>query len=206
MKRVETTSRPWTGPVVLCVGTLLVGVLGGGLAALWVPAAERQSLNALLGSFFRSMAAGKRSPHDSWVFLHSLGNLEHVALVVWLAGLWPWGPVAVLFSIFSQGFALGFGLGFLLVQNGWEGLAFGLLTTLPSALFSFPLLAAAGALSVLRSFGLVAAWRHGRRPRVPGGVYFAAGAALAGALVVPAAISAYLIPVLVRWTAGLFGL
>ncbi len=208
MKRVETASapRPWAWPVVLCVGTLFAGIVGGGLAALWVPVTERQTLNALLASFFRSMAAGQRSPHDGWVFIHSLGSLEHVAFVVWLAGLWPWGPVAVLFSIFGQGFALGFGLGFLFVQNGWEGLAFGMLTTLPSAVFSLPLLTAAGGLSLWRSFGLVAAWRHGYPPRLPGRVYLGAGIALAGALILPAAISAYLLPVLVRSTAGWFGL
>lgn len=181
-------------------------MLAGVLAVLWVPATQRMALNSYLGGFFRGMVGARAPIRRSVVFAHTAADLEHVAVVVWLAGLWPWGPLAVLSALFLRGFALGFGLGFLGIEQGPEGVAFGLLAAVPSSLLSLPVLAWGGALSLQRSWALVRSWRDGRRPPPVRNGYAAAGMLIVVALVPAALVAGYLVPSLVRWTAPWFGL
>jgi len=187
-------------PVLLAALALVAGVATGAAATGWLPASERQSLDAYLGTFFRGLVNGQLAPTAGAVFRASLASELRLAAAVWAGGLFAFGFPLALGALFARGFALGFTVGFLAAQEGSGGLLLAALAVLPGSLVAIPTLIASGAVAVAYSLRLLVA-RLGRAPRLTRrdvGVYTGAAVASALALLLAGLADGYLVPGLVR--------
>jgi stage II sporulation protein M len=187
-------------PILLAVLALGAGVGAGALSTGLLDGAQRQSLDAYLGTFFRALAGGGVGPSPGLIFRASLRSESLLAALAWTGGLFSLGLPLTLGSLFVRGFAVGFTVGFLASQEGAGGLLLSAVAILPGSLVTLPVQLTLGAVAISQSLRLLSA--RLRRSPPPGGrdlaVYGGVAVACGLALLAGCLVDGYVVPPLLR--------
>lgn len=129
---------------------LILGIVCGALAIQTLPEVQVLELADYLQVFFVSLQQQDGIIAGGEVFeAASFHHVKHIVLL-WLLGFTMIGIPAIFFLIFTQGFILGFSVGFLIHEYILRGAVFALIGVLPQQIFLLPagILMALGAVSL----------------------------------------------------------
>jgi stage II sporulation protein M len=130
-------------------------------------------------------------------FIHSL---RYVGFI-WLLGLSIIGLPVILIMLFMKGVFLGFTVGFLVHQMGWNGFLFAFVSIMPQNVVIVPLILLMSVLSISFSFKLIAHLFGSRRwqpKKLSLSRYIGSMAGAAGVLLFVSFIQTYISPLLIR--------
>lgn len=153
MVAVRLANGTWKGirgPVILVLLLVLAfsfGIVAGSFFINGLSDNNKVLMGEKLASALDDFMNGTAPPPGE-VFLRSAGFNLKTALVLWFLGLTVVGLPFVFLVLFLRGFIIGFSVGFLYYERGWDGLMFALAAILPSSLLAVPGLLLLGALAV----------------------------------------------------------
>ncbi|MFA5536888.1 MAG: stage II sporulation protein M [Bacillota bacterium] len=138
---------------ILIVITLIIGITVGSLAVKLLTVEETVELTQYLSAYLGGM---ERVEINYLIILkESLFNNLKTLVFIWFLGLTVLGLPLIFVLLLSKGFILGFTAGFLIQEQGWQGMVLNILTlALPNFLI-LPALIFASVLGVTFSIWLV---------------------------------------------------
>lgn len=159
------------------------GVVSGSLAVNALSAADKTYLGRVLDSSLAFLAEHGAPAASVPVFYRSLLRNLGTAAVLWLSGFALLGIPVVWGIIFARGFLIGFSVGFMLYQRGWDGLALALAAVFLPNLLAVPAMGFLGVAAI--AFAVHLRRQRARGLRFPAGrevVMYAALGGVAGAV------------------------
>lgn len=134
---------------VLLVALIVLGVVAGSMAVNWLPGDQKTNLAAAVTEMALRVAQGGQPLPAIDVFSRSLANNLKLGGVIWLLGFTVMGIPFILALLFLRGFIIGFTVGFLVNQAGWQGVLIAFSSVLLPSLLAIPALfmLAAGAVT-----------------------------------------------------------
>jgi len=125
----------------------IMGVIFGALLVNSLTYMQKDDLLYFLNEFFSQMENGQMSPPAD-VFWHTLSyNGKYIGLM-WLLGISMIGLPFILILLFLKGMIIGFTIGFLVQQMGWQGFFLSFVSVLPQNFIIIPLFIAVAVISV----------------------------------------------------------
>ena len=141
------------GTIILAAVAILLGVIFGALAVGVLDGEQKTDLWSYLAGFLADLPS--RSIDGHLVLWESLGENLKTAGLLWVLGLSVLGVPVILVVLFLRGFVLGFTVSFLVVNFGWQGLLFALVSVLLPGIIIVPALVFTGAATLSFAFFLV---------------------------------------------------
>jgi stage II sporulation protein M len=141
---------------------LLMGVIFGAIIVNSIHLNQKEKLIGHLNQFFGQVSQEKvGEPTD--IFSQSyFSHLKYIALI-WLLGISVIGLPVILILLFTKGIVVGFTVGFLVDQLGWQGFMLSVVSVLPQNLVVIPLYIVVSALAVNCSMKLIRQHFIGRK-------------------------------------------
>lgn len=116
---------------------LTMGIVCGALAIRTLPETQVAELADYLEVFFVSLKDSGQVAAEEVFGISLFHHMKHIVLL-WLLGFTMIGIPAIFFLIFTQGFILGFTVGFLIQEYILRGVLFALIGVLPQQLLLLP--------------------------------------------------------------------
>ncbi|WP_170007543.1 stage II sporulation protein M [Bacillus fonticola] len=133
---------------------VLMGVVFGAIVVNSLQIEQREDLFGYVSQFFQQFSAGQLADPNNLFTQSAWDNAKTIGLM-WLLGISVVGVPVVLFFLFIKGIVLGFTVGFLVGEMGWEGVWITTLSILPQNILLLPIFVGVGASAVLVSFRMV---------------------------------------------------
>ncbi|RFU67771.1 stage II sporulation protein M [Peribacillus saganii] len=178
----------------------LMGVIFGAVIVNSLSFTQKEDLFYYLSQFFGQVSLGKIAASPE-MFIQSLShNVKYIG-VMWILGVSIIGLPIILLLLFLKGMVVGFTVGFLVNQMGWNGLLLSFVAILPQNIIVIPVFILIAVLSVSLSIKLIKRvfikqLREPLKPVLIG--YFGALAAAIIFLTAAGAMEAYVSPVLMK--------
>ncbi|WP_409301506.1 stage II sporulation protein M [Peribacillus sp. SCS-155] len=132
----------------------LMGVVFGAILVNSLSYTQKEDLFYYLSRFFGQVSQGKiASDHE--MFTQSLShNLKYISFI-WILGISIVGLPIILILLFLKGMVVGFTVGFLVNQMGWNGFLLSFVSVLPQNIFIVPVFIIIAAFAVSLSVKMI---------------------------------------------------
>lgn len=132
----------------------LMGVIFGAIVVNSLSFTQKEDLFYYLSQFFGQMTDGKvADPND--LFLQSFLHNSKLIGLMGILGISIIGLPIILILLFLKGMVVGFTVGFLVNQMGWDGFVLSSVSVLPQNLIVIPILIIGATLSVSFSLRMI---------------------------------------------------
>jgi stage II sporulation protein M len=132
----------------------LMGVIFGAIVVNSMSITQKEDLFYYLSQFFGQVSSGKEA-EDNDLFLQSLFHNSKFIGLMWILGISIIGLPVILILLFIKGMVVGFTVGFLVSQMGWQGFMLAFVSILPQNLIIIPVFIMMAALSVIFSLRMI---------------------------------------------------
>lgn len=179
----------------------LMGVIFGAIVVNSLSFTQKEDLFYYLSQFFGIVSEGKVAASNDLLLQSFLHNSKYIGLM-WLLGISIIGLPVILVMLFIKGMVVGFTVGFLVNQMGWDGFLLSFVSILPQNLIIIPIFIFGATLSVSFSLKMIRRQflKKSSQPIFP--LFGRYGFALIGALILlvfAAGIEAYVSPALMKF-------
>lgn len=132
----------------------LMGVIFGAIVVNSLNLSQKEDLFYYLSQFFGQVSEGKIAA-DQEIFYQSIAhNLKYIGMI-WILGISIIGLPVILVLLFLKGMVVGFTVGFLVNQMGWNGFLLSFVSILPQNLLIVPIFIIIATLSVSLSMKII---------------------------------------------------
>lgn len=132
----------------------LMGVIFGAIVVNSMSISQKQDLFYYLSQFFGQVSDAKVAD-DQDLFLQSFFHNSKFIGLMWVLGISIIGLPVILILLFIKGMVVGFTVGFLVSQMGWNGFMLAFVSILPQNLIIIPVFIMMSALSVIFSMRMI---------------------------------------------------
>ena len=132
----------------------LMGVIFGAIVVNSMSITQKEDLFYYLSQFFGQVSSG-REGEDNDLFLQSFFHNSKFIGLMWILGISIIGLPVILILLFIKGMVVGFTVGFLVSQMGWQGFMLAFVSILPQNLIIIPVFIMMAALSVIFSLRMI---------------------------------------------------
>ncbi|MDQ0175055.1 stage II sporulation protein M [Bacillus chungangensis] len=139
--------REYSSIYLFIMVLFLMGVIFGAIIVNSLSLSQKGDLFFYLNQFFDQVAEGKVAQSDDLFRLSFWHNAKYLGLI-WILGISIIGLPIILILLFLKGIVVGFSVGFLVHQMGWNGFLLAFVAVLPQNLFMIPLFIYMSAISV----------------------------------------------------------
>jgi stage II sporulation protein M len=185
---------------IFTVVLLIMGVIFGAVVVNSLALSEKQDLYSYLSQFFGQVSDGDFASAEA-MFGQSFSHyLKYIGLM-WILGLSIIGLPIILILLFLKGVVVGFTVGFLVNQMGWQGLFLSFASVLPQNLILVPAFIIVSTASVAFSIKMIQQqfMKKKTKPVLPQFVRYSMLVVTIGAvLFVVSLFEAYVSPLLIR--------
>jgi stage II sporulation protein M len=116
---------------------LLMGVIFGAITVNSLQGSQKQELYTYLSRFFGQVSEGKFAAPSEMFQQSYFSHLKYVGFI-WVLGISIIGLPIILILLFLKGIVVGFTVGFLVNQLGWQGFLLSFVSILPQNLIVIP--------------------------------------------------------------------
>jgi stage II sporulation protein M len=132
----------------------LMGVIFGAIVVNSMSITQKEDLFYYLSQFFGQVSDGKVADnHD--LFMQSFFHNSKFIGLIWVLGISIIGLPVILILLFIKGMVVGFTVGFLVSQMGWNGFMLAFVSILPQNLIIIPVFIMMAALAVIFSMRMI---------------------------------------------------
>jgi stage II sporulation protein M len=131
-----------------------MGVIFGAIVVNSMSFTQKEDLFYYLSQFFGQVAGGKVADDHDLFFQSFVHNSKFIGLM-WLLGISIVGLPIILILLFIKGMVVGFTVGFLVSQMGWNGFMLAFVSILPQNLIIIPVFIIMAAISVIFSLRMI---------------------------------------------------
>ncbi|PYZ94428.1 stage II sporulation protein M [Salipaludibacillus keqinensis] len=179
---------------------LIVGVIFGAIIVNSMSFTQKNDLYAYLTLFFNEVEKGEFA-HSKEIFTQSFAYYSKMLGFIWILGLSVIGLPVVFILVFIKGLMVGFTVGFLVDQMGFEGFLFAFSAVFPQNILLIPMFIIVA--STATSFSILI-WRQViRRSHQPIFPHFLSYTVfillIGGLLVIVSAFEAFVTPVVMQF-------
>jgi stage II sporulation protein M len=139
---------------VFIIVLFLMGVIFGAVLVNSLSFTQKEDLFYYLSQFFGQVSQGKINS-DYAMFKQSLTHNVNYIGFIWILGISIIGLPVILILLFLKGMVVGFTVGFLVNQMGWNGFLLSFVSILPQNIFIVPIFIVIAALSVSLSMKMI---------------------------------------------------
>ena len=132
----------------------LMGVIFGAIVVNSMSITQKEDLFYYLSQFF-GQVSGDKIAEDNDLFLQSFFHNSKFIGLMWILGISIIGLPVILILLFIKGMVVGFTVGFLVSQMGWQGFMLAFVSILPQNLIIIPVFILMAALSVIFSLRMI---------------------------------------------------
>ncbi|WP_445492088.1 stage II sporulation protein M [Niallia sp. 03133] len=132
----------------------LMGVIFGAVVVNSLTLTQKEDLFYYLSQFFGQVSDGKMADGKD-LFLQSFSHNSKFIGLMWLLGISIIGLPVILILLFIKGMVVGFTVGFLVNQMGWNGFLLSFVSILPQNIIVIPIFIISATLSVAFSFKMI---------------------------------------------------
>ncbi|CEG27727.1 stage II sporulation protein M [Bacillus sp. B-jedd] len=132
----------------------MMGVIFGAVIVNSMSFTQREDLFYYLSQFFGQIANGKTEASRD-IFFQSLLHNSKFIILMWVLGISIIGLPVILVLLFIKGMVVGFTVGFLVSQMGWNGFIFAFVSIFPQNVFIIPVFIMMSAVSVVFSLKMI---------------------------------------------------
>lgn len=115
----------------------LMGIIFGAVIVNSLSSQHQEDLFFYLGQFFSQVGEGEMVPQEELLKSSFLHNVKMAGLI-WIMGISIIGFPLIFLLLFLKGIVVGFSVGFLVHQMGWNGLLLAFGSLLPQNIFIIP--------------------------------------------------------------------
>ncbi|MBT2754837.1 stage II sporulation protein M [Mesobacillus foraminis] len=146
--------REYSSIYLFVVVLFLMGVIFGAVIVNSLSFTQKEDLFYYLTQFFGQAADGDVAAARDLFAQSFFDNSKFIGLI-WVLGISIIGLPVILIILFMKGMAVGFTVGFLVNQMGWDGFLLSFVSILPQNLLIIPLFIIMAALSVTFSLKMI---------------------------------------------------
>ncbi|OCA90994.1 stage II sporulation protein M [Bacillus sp. FJAT-27225] len=182
----------------------MMGVIFGAIIVNSMNIAQKEDLFYYLTQFFGQIAKGETESARDLFFQSLVHNSKFISLM-WVLGISIIGLPIILILLFIKGMVVGFTVGFLVSQMGWDGFIFAFVSILPQNVIIIPVFIIMSAVSIVFSLKMIRRqfFKKVGQPVMPlFGRYVAFLAIALVLLAIGSGIEAYLSPGFMKIIAG----
>jgi stage II sporulation protein M len=132
----------------------LMGVIFGAIVVNSLNFSQKQDLYYYLTQFFGQVSKGNLASAQDMFQQSYFHNLKYIGLM-WVLGISIIGLPIILILLFLKGIVVGFTVGFLVNQMGWQGFLLSFVSVMPQNLIIIPAFIVMGVISVSFSLRMV---------------------------------------------------
>ncbi|MFD2445929.1 stage II sporulation protein M [Bacillus sp. CGMCC 1.16607] len=132
----------------------LMGVIFGAVIVNSLSFAQKEDLFYYLNQFFSQMSDGKIAEASDLFRQSFLHNIKFIGLM-WLLGISIIGLPVILILLFMKGMVVGFTVGFLVNQMGWDGFFLAFVSILPQNFIIIPVFIITTSVAVMFSLKMI---------------------------------------------------
>lgn len=132
----------------------LMGVIFGAIVVNSLTLSQKEDLFYYLSQFFSQISNGKVADSKD-LFIQSFSHNSKFIGLMWLLGISIIGLPVILILLFIKGMVVGFTVGFLVNQMGWNGFLLSFVSVLPQNIIIIPIFIISATLSVSFSFKMI---------------------------------------------------
>ncbi|WP_257347842.1 stage II sporulation protein M [Pseudalkalibacillus decolorationis] len=201
-QHLQEHSTLYTFTIVL----MMMGIIFGAIVVNSLSLMQKEDLFHYLGRFFGQVSDGEVAGAPAMFTQSFFHYLKYIGLI-WILGLSIIGLPVILVLLFLKGMVVGFTVGFLVNQMGWEGFLLSFVSVLPQNLILIPSFVFVTTLAVAISLTLIKGQFSNRItiPLMPLLVRYTLTVIVIMVIVAGASfIEAFISPVLIKVTLGLF--
>ncbi|NMD70243.1 stage II sporulation protein M [Bacillus sp. DNRA2] len=192
--------REYSSVYIFVIVLFLMGVIFGAVVVNSLSFSQKEDLFYYLSQFFGQLSGDKEAaPQD--LFMQSLlHNSKYIGLM-WLLGVSIIGLPVILILLFIKGMVVGFTVGFLVNQMGWDGFLLSFVSVLPQNFIIIPIFIIMSVMTITFSLQMIKRqfMKKISSPFMPMlSRYFVILVGAVIALTCAAAIEAYLSPTLMK--------
>ncbi|WP_018660534.1 stage II sporulation protein M [Heyndrickxia acidiproducens] len=149
-RHIQENSSIYSFIIVL----FLMGVIFGAIIVNSLSIAQKEDLFFYLKQFFGQVSAGKVAAAEDLFRSSFFHNMKFLGLI-WVLGISIIGLPLILILLFLKGLVVGFSIGFLVNQMGWNGFLLSFATVLPQNLLIIPVFIFTSVMAVMFSLNLI---------------------------------------------------
>lgn len=192
--------REHSSVYLFVVVLFLMGVIFGAIVVNSLSITQKEDLFYYLSQFFGQVSDNKVAASNDLLWQSFMHNGKFIGLM-WILGISIIGLPVILIILFIKGLVVGFTVGFLVNQMGWDGFLLSFVSILPQNLIIIPVFIFAATLSVSFSLKMIRRqfMKKLSQPIFP--LFSRYGLALLGTLallIAAAGIEAYVSPTLMK--------
>ncbi|MBY0096479.1 stage II sporulation protein M [Mesobacillus maritimus] len=146
--------REYSSIYLFVVVLFLMGVIFGAVIVNSLSFTQKEDLFYYLSQFFGQAAEGEGNAARD-LFLQSFFHNSKFIGLIWILGISIIGLPIILIMLFIKGVTVGFTVGFLVNQMGWNGFLLSFVSILPQNLIIIPVFIIMAALSVMFSLRMI---------------------------------------------------
>jgi stage II sporulation protein M len=146
--------REYSSIYLFVVVLFLMGVIFGAVIVNSLSFTQKEDLFYYLSQFFGQAAKGEVNAARD-LFLQSFFHNSKFIGLIWILGISIIGLPIILIMLFIKGVTVGFTVGFLVNQMGWNGFLLSFVSILPQNLIIIPVFIIMAALSVMFSLRMI---------------------------------------------------
>jgi stage II sporulation protein M len=192
--------REYSSIYLFVIVLFLMGVIFGAVIVNSLSFTQKEDLFYYLSQFFGQAATGKVADGQDLFLQSFLHNGKFIGLI-WILGVSIIGLPVILILLFMKGMVVGFTVGFLVNQMGWDGFLLSFVSILPQNFIIIPVFIITASMAVTFSLKMIRNqfMKKSGQPIMPQffRYIFSFGVAIV-VLAAAAAVEAYLSPALLK--------
>ncbi|MGJ7919908.1 stage II sporulation protein M [Neobacillus sp. LXY-4] len=192
--------REYSSVYIFVIVLFLMGVIFGAVVVNSLSFSQKEDLFYYLSQFFGQLTDGKEASSNDLFKQSLLHNSKYIGLM-WLLGISIIGLPVILILLFIKGMVVGFTVGFLVNQMGWDGFFLSFVSILPQNFIIIPVFIIMAVMTITFSLQMIRRqfMKKISNPFMPMlSRYFLTLAAAMVCIFIAAAIEAYLSPSLMK--------
>jgi len=178
----------------------LMGVIFGAIVVNSLNLSQKQDLYYYLTQFFGQVAKGQFASEYDMFQQSYFHNLQYIGFM-WVLGISIIGLPLILVLLFLKGVVVGFTVGFLVNQMGWQGFLLSFVSVMPQNVIVIPAFITMGTIAISFSLKMVRNqfMKRMHEPIFPMIMRYAfVMVAISAALLLSASIEAYVSPIVMK--------
>lgn len=132
----------------------IMGIIFGAIIVNSLSLTQKEDLFYYLSQFFGELKQGKISA-SSEMFLYSFKENAKFIILMWILGISIIGLPLILILLFVKGIVIGFTVGFLVSQTGWQGFMLACVSVLPQNIILVPVTIIMASCAVIISIKMI---------------------------------------------------